>query len=47
MDGLHLLVAYERLRAEKSMTSDAYVVWLWRGDDTNDHIRQGYDIIIR
>lgn len=47
MDELHLLVAYERLREEKDIRSDAYVIWMWRGHDTDDHIDRVYDIIIR
>jgi len=47
MDELHLLVAYERLREEKDITSDAYMIWVWQGHDTNDYIGRGYDIIIR
>jgi len=49
MDELHLLVAYERLREEKDITSDAYMIWVWQGHghDTNDYIDRGYDIIIR
>ena len=48
-----LLIAYESLREEKDMTSDAYVVWTWRGEGTNDHVDResniimGYDIFIR
>jgi hypothetical protein len=47
MDGLYLLIAYGRLREEKDIVADAYVIWIWRGHDTNDHIERGYDIIIR
>jgi hypothetical protein len=47
MDELHLLIAYTRLREEKDIRSDAYVIWMPRGHDTNDHIQRGYDIIIR
>jgi hypothetical protein len=45
---LNLLIAYERLREEKDITSDAYVIWMWPGHDTNNHVHVdwGYDIII-
>ena len=44
---LTLYVAFDNLRKEKAMPSDAYMAWIPKAHETGDHRAYGYDIVFR